>query len=261
MKASRVLPFFVFSTGCRAAAICACLCLLSAQSARASERAFAYTYQSLTAPVGELELENKLTWKSRPGQIREFAFQHELEFGLSEKTQLALYVANWQYDARERGSAYQSSGLEIIHNFTHPVKDLLGSAIYGEVQMGDGLFSLEGKLILEKKFGPWVVAWNGEVKAEWEGRRIGDFQDSAGELSQTLGVSYEINRSLAVGVEVLQEVPLGAWHGPANPEWYLGPNVTVRKGRFYATLTTLFQSTDRQSAPSVQARTIVGVEF
>ena len=234
---------------------------LLAPSAHASNRAFAYTYQSLTAPIGEIELENKATWKSRPGQIREFAFQHELELGISEKTQLALYIASGEYDARARGGTYQSSGLEIIHNFTHPSKDVLGSAILGEIQMGDRALSLEGKLILDKKFGPWVIAWNGEVAAEWEGRRMGDFREPSGELAQSLGISYEITKNLALGAEVLNEVPLGAWHGPANAEWYAGPNITARKGHFYATLTTLFQTTDRKSAPGVQMRTIVGFEF
>ena len=230
-------------------------------AACASNRAFAYTYLSLTAPVGEIELENKATWKSRPGQIREFAFQHELEIGISEKTQLALYIANWEHDARARGNTYQSSGVEIIHNFTHPGKDLLGSALYGEVQIGDGALSLEGKLIVDKKFGPWVIAWNGEVSAEWEGRRVGDFREPSGELAQSMGISYEISKTFAVGAEVLNEVPLGAWHGPANAEWYAGPNITMRKKHYYATLTTLFQTTDRKSAPSIQMRTIVGVEF
>ena len=233
----------------------------SPRTGSASERLFAYTYQTLTAPVGEIELENSVTWKSRPGIIRTFEFRHELEFGLTDKTQLGLYLANWQYDARSRGSKYTSSTIELIHNLSNPVTDILGSAIYGEIGMGDRSANLEGKLLLEKRIGRWTFAWNGALEAVWDGKEFGDLLMASGELSQSAGLSYEITKSFSLGAEVLHELPLGKWHGPANAEVYVGPNVTIHKGRFFATLSTLFQTTDKRTEQSVQGRAIVGIRF
>jgi len=61
------------------------LIALSLFSAQASERRFAFSYPSLTSPLHELELENSVTLKLRPGSQRTFAFKHELEYGLTEK--------------------------------------------------------------------------------------------------------------------------------------------------------------------------------
>ena len=235
--------------------------ILPPSSASASERRFAYTYPSLTAPAGEIEYENWVTWKSRAGAIRNFDVRHEIEIGLTSKTQLGLYFANWAHDARSHESSYQNSAVEVIHNLTNPVTDFLGSAIYGEFSVGERHATLEGKLLLEKRIGQWVVGWNGILESEWEGDRFGDLQESAGELSQTAGVSYDLTKNISLGAEIVHKMPLGKWHGVANAEVYAGPNVTVRKGRFYSTLTALFQATDKTSQAAIQIRSIVGVDF
>jgi len=234
---------------------------VSSQQASASQRRFAYTYSTLTSPVGEVELENWVTWKHRPNKVNNFEFRHELEIGLTDKTQLGLYLANWDHDSRANKSAFAESAIEIIHNLSNPVSDPIGSAIYGEIAVGERSFGIETKLLLEKRLGRWTVAWNGKIEAEWEGDRFADLQEASGELAQSVGVAYDLTKSLSLGAELTHKLPMEKWKGPANSEVYAGPNVTYRKGRFFASVTTLFQTTNKQSAASIQSRAIVGVSF
>lgn len=235
--------------------------LLLPQSASASERRFGYTYPTQTSAKGEVELENWVTWKSRPGEIRTFEFRHELEIGLTQNTQLGLYPGNWMRDQRSRKSFFGGAAVELIHNLSNPVTDWVGSAVYGEFSMGERSAALEGKLLLEKRIGNWVIGWNGILESEWEGDRFGDFQESSGEIAQTFGISYDLSKQWSVGAEFVHQLSLQKWSAPANPELYVGPNVTFRKGRFFSTMTALFQVTDRRDEPSVQTRVIVGVDF
>lgn len=241
----------------------AALALQSSASADSAspERRFGYTYPSLTAPVGEVEVETWGTWKNRPGSLRRFDFRHEIEIGLTPKTQLGLSVANWTYAARERGSIYRDTSLEMIHNLTNPLTDLLGSALYAEAAVGDRSAGLEGKLILEKRFGKWVAGWNGSLEAEWAGDRCGDFQEPNGELTQSAGIACDLTQGISIGAELVHTLPLGKWHGPSNPEVYAGPCLTFRHKHFHATITSLFQTTERTAQPALQLRTIIGVEF
>jgi len=234
---------------------------LAAPGAHASERRFGYTYPTLTSPAGEVELENWLTWKSRPGAIRSLEVRHELEIGLTDKTQIGIYVANWNYDARARSSAYQYSALELIHNLTNPATDFLGSALYGEISAGERSAAFEGKLLLEKRIGRWVVGWNGVFESEWEGDKFADFQESSGELGQTFGVSYDLTKSLSCGLEAVHKTSLEKWHAPSDPQFYYGPNLTFRRGHFFTSVTGLFQATQRTGEPSFQSRMIVGIDF
>lgn len=235
--------------------------LLLGSAAHASERRFAYTYSALTAPKGEVELENWVTLQSRPGVKRTWTFRHELEIGLTDHTQVGLYLAEWSHDGRTDRNAYKSSAIEVIHNLTNPVTDLVGSAIYGEVTFGERHLAMEGKLLLEKRIGAWMIGWNGKVEAEWEGSEFGKYHESNGQIAQTFGMAYELTKSLGAGFEVLHELALKKWHAPANQEVYIGPNLSLRKGRFYATSAVLFQTTDRKEQASMQVRLITGLSF
>jgi len=226
-----------------------------------SERRFGYTYPSLTQPVGELEFETWGTWKNRRGSTRDFTFNHELEIGLTRQTQVGLSLAQWSVDARTGEQRFQDASIEVVHNFSNPATALCGAALAAEVAVGDRSAALEGKLILEKKFGKWIVGWNGSLEAEWAGNRLGDLHDPAGELKQSLGIAYDTTPWATVGVEMLHTVPLHNWHGPADASLYAGPSATFRHKNFRATVAALFQTTDRNAEPSMQLRTILGLEF
>ena len=229
----------------------------------ATERKFAFSYEVTTAPKGTVELENWVTWKhsdNAAGKVDRFDFRHELEFGITDRFQAAVYLANWTYDDRnpEKKASYQNSGIELIYNLTNPTTDFLGSALYLEVLAGDENLELEGKLLLQKNFGPLIVAYNAVLEAEWEGSKL---EERKGEFAETLGVSYELTKKFSLGAELLHEVEFPDWGAAEEARVWAGPNVSVRAGRVSAVLAGLFQVTDVDEEPEVQTRLIVGFTF
>jgi hypothetical protein len=234
----------------------------------AIERRFTYTYETTTSPRGHVELENWVTWKHADAKGANnsdlFAFRHELEFGVTDRFQIGLYVFDWRYDEHDRedhSAEWEHSGVELIYNLSHPTADFLGSALYFEALVGERSFELEGKLLLQKNFGPFTAAYNVVLEAEWEGEKFGNFDERNGELAQVLGVSYDVNKSFSVGAEVLHEIPLPDWSEAKDSVVWAGPNASIRFGRAFATVTALVQLTDVDGEPDAQVRLITGFDF
>ncbi len=236
----------------------------------AGERRFTFVYEATTAVKGELEIENWVTWKTTPeGGKRgnRVDFRHEIEYGITDHLQIGVYVADWKVlDAvagGDKGSQaiYQDSAIELIYNLTNPVTDIVGSAIYGEVKLGDQKFELEGKAILQKNFGPIVVAYNATLEAEWEGERFGYFNERKGKFEQTFGASYQFTPNFLLGGEFLHEIEFAEWREEGDSAVYVGPNASFRYDRFYVTTTALVQATAIVGEPDFQLRTIFGFHF
>lgn len=234
------------------------------------ERRFTYVYEASTAAKGEIELENWVTWKTQReegSRGNSFDFRHEIEYGLTDKLQLGVYVANWSVLDKVAGgedgahAVYDNSAVELIYNLTNPVTDLVGSAVYGELKLGDQNLELEGKLILQKNFGPFVVAYNAALEAEWEGERFGYFNERSGTFEQTFGVSYQFSPYFLVGGEFLHEIDFANWSTANDSVVYAGPNASFRYDRFYVTATALVQATGISEEPDFQLRTIFGFHF
>jgi hypothetical protein len=234
----------------------------------ATERRFTFTYETATAPKGHVELENWVTWRHSdergPHDADLFQFRHELEFGVTDKLQFGLYFFDWRYDEHDQDghrAAWEHSGIELIYNLTNPTTDFLGSALYLEALVGENALELEGKLLLQKNFGPLTVAYNAILEAEWEGETFGEFEESNGVFGQTVGISYDLAKSFSVGAEVLHEIELPGWKESGESALYAGPNASARLGRVFATVTTLFQLSDHDSEPDFQVRLITGFQF
>ena len=239
--------------------------LLSALPAFAGSRRFTYVYEVTTSPPGDVEIENWVTWKTRKPNDHGYDqvdFRHELEFGITDKFQAAVYLADWNYhrgvSAGERGFSYSGSALELIYNFTNPVADPIGLAAYQEFQVGYRRFESESKLLAQKNFGRFVVAYNATLEAEWEGEGL---EERAGELQQSLGLSYEVSPHFLFGAEALHEVAFPDWSQAERGKFFAGPNVSVRSGTWWATVTALAQVTRAGDEPDFQLRTIFGFSF
>lgn len=237
---------------------------------QAGERRFTYVYEATTAPKGEIEVENWLTWKTQReegGRGNEFDFRHEIEFGLTDSLQLGVYVADWKVLDKIAGgeegaqAVYQDTAVELIYNISNPVTDIIGSSVYGEVKLGDQKLSLEGKVILQKNFGPLVLAYNAALEAGWEGVRFAYFNERTGTFEQTLGASYQFSPNFLLGGEFLHEIDFSDWAEIGDSVVYAGPNASFRYDRFYVTTTALIQATGISGEPDFQLRTIVGFHF
>src|SRR3989440_8492177 len=246
-------------------AIALILFLLLTLPAFAGSRRFTYVYEVTTSPPGDVEIENWLTWKPDKAAdrgFREIDFRHELEFGITEKFQAAIYVADWNYhrglSAGERGFTLSGSALELIYNFANPVADPIGLAAYQEFQGGYRRFESESKLLAQKNFGKFVAAYNATLEAEWEGEGL---QERQGEFQQSLGLSYEVSPRLLFGAEFVHEVAFPDWSKTEAGKFFAGPNLSIRQGTWWATLTALAQVTKAGDEPDLQLRTIFGFSF
>jgi hypothetical protein len=231
-----------------------------ASSALAGDRKFTYSNDVTTNPKGVWEFEQWVTWKSYGSDKNSFDFRHELEGGLTDKLQIGIYLADWTL-TRQSGKTdaeWKSSGVEFIYNLSNPTTDILGSAIYGEVKLGQEIFKLEAKLLLQKNLGPWTFISNTIVEAEWEGS---GYDEEIGVFEQTLGVSYDLSPSFSIGAEAKYEIEYEGWSGSADGALYVGPVASYRKKDFFVATTVLFQATDIDSEPDVQTRMIVGFHF
>lgn len=229
---------------------------------RATERSFTFTYEVTTNPKGSIEYEQWATWEATRGaeRINEFKFREELEFGLTDHLQLGLYLSDWsvEHTAGHTDTKWEDAGAEFIWNLSNPTTDFLGSALYLETRLGDEQFALEGKILLQKNFGKFIVAYNGVYEAEWEGP---DYDERGGAVEQNVGVSYEFTPHFSAGVELFHAMELDDFSVKGKGALYAGPVASVKYGKWFATTTVLFQTTDREEEPDVQTRLIFGIRF
>ncbi|MBI1338302.1 MAG: hypothetical protein GC164_15275 [Phycisphaera sp.] len=242
----------------------ALLCLVVATPALADGRHFTYTYEVTTPHKGEVEYEQWVTWKTdKPSDstFNRVDFRHELELGITDNFAVAIYLADWRFESSkgDTDTFYRDSGVELVYRLTDPVEDPIGVALYGELLIGDKVIELEGKLLLQKNLGPWIVAYNLVIEAEWEG--AGYDEESKGVLENILGVSYQLIPALSVGGELVHEIEWAEWAGKPGHVVYLGPTVSFRQSKWFITVTQLFQLTRRGGEADFQTRMIFGIEF
>jgi hypothetical protein len=232
-------------------------------AADAGSRRFTYSYETTTMPKGAMELENWVTWKTskdNDADFERFDIRHEFEYGVTDHLQLAFYFADWRYEksATESGkTSFQDIAVEAIYNLTDPNTSPYGSAVYGEIKGSDDFIELEGKLLLQKNIGPWVMVYNVGGEIAWED----DYQQDEAELKQTLGVSYQLHPSLSIGAEVLHEIAVPDVESIGDSGVYLGPNISWRNDRFSVGMTGLWQITSLSDEPDFQLRTLFSVDF
>lgn len=234
------------------------------QSASADARVFMFTYEATTMPAGGLEYEQWVTWKTDKPEDHSFDrldFRHEIEYGVTDHWQVALYVSDWRYeDGRTsslHGSEWKGVAFETIYNLTSPVTDPLGIGLYGEIKVGDESLELEGKLLLQKNVGPFIFAWNGIVEAEWEDNG----SEKKGVFEQTAGISYQIIPAISAGAELVHEVEFENWSSTGEHILHAGPNFVYRGKGWWAGVAPLFQLTNISGEPKFITRLMIGIDF
>ena len=231
--------------------------------ADASSRRFTYSYETTTMAAGAMELESWVTRKSdmdADGEFERFDIRHEFEYGVSDRFQLAFYFADWRYEesANESGKTeFRDVALEAIYNLTDPNTSPFGSALYGEVKGSDDFIKLEGKLLLQKNVGDWMLVYNIGGEIEWKDR----YENDQAELMQSAGLSYAFNPAWSAGLEFLHEMAVPDVEDFGSSTVYFGPNVAWRNGNFSVALTGMQQLTSRADEPNFQIRTIIAIDF
>jgi len=219
--------------------------LVAGSTAQAAWRTFAYNYETTVMEEGAWEFEQHVTWKAdknnTDSSYSRFDVRHELEYGLTDRLQMALYL-DWRYtggDSVENDRArFRDVALEAIYQLTDPNVDAFGSALYGEVKWGDEVLELEGKLLLQKNIGNWMLVWNGKAAAEWESK---NYDEDKGEFGQTIGISYLLSDRVSLGVEAVHELEIENWETVSDHVVYAGPSLSVRMLGGFCTLSPLMQ--------------------
>ena len=244
--------------------ICAAVVSLAATVASsASDLRFAFGRDVAVQPKGVLEFEQWFTFKDYENRQR-FEFRHELEYGLTENTQLGIYLSDWRHTENDNGAdetEWRTAGLELIHKLSDPTTDAIGSALYGEVLVGPEKFLLEGKILLQKNVGPFAFLYNFVLEAEWEGESLSNLDERVGVIENIAGVSYQISPQFFIGAEAKHEVEIADWEDVGDHVFYVGPNFSIRGGNFFVTTAVLFQATEVDGEPDTQVRLKAGFTF
>lgn len=185
------------------AASVALLAIFNVSDSLANRRRFTYTYESVVLPKGALELEIWNTLRTDKNKFfRGIDHRMELELGLGGSFQTSLYLNLSSKSAFDptagivTGSEFSISN-EWKYNFSDPVADVIGSALYGEWTLKPDEVELEGKLLLDKQFGSFLVAANAVY--EHESMAVGEGSENVFEID--LGLCYFIDQNFTIGLE------------------------------------------------------------
>src|SRR5215468_3843753 len=147
--------------------------LLAPLAARANDRHFSYTYEAAVLAPGEKELEVWTTYRNgRDTRYTRFDERLEFEIGLVPGLQTSFYL-NLSGIGQDDGTGHLTTSTEVsVSNewkwrLLDQAADGIGFALYGEITGAVDELELEGKLIIDKRFGPLLLAANFVVEHEW----------------------------------------------------------------------------------------------
>jgi hypothetical protein len=205
---------------------------LLASRADADRRAYGTTYEAVTAPQGELDVETWSTFASQ-GEVeggpasRGIREMIELEYGITDHWDVALYNMLDMMTASGAENGY--AGLKVETRFRPsdrgewPVDPVL----YFEFQQlfhGDANQKYEAKLILAKDLGKVNLAANVALEEE---RTTEPAWNT--EVEYAFGASYALTPAWMIGGEVFGKAEKGEMGGIENRTW-AGPALSWAGG-------------------------------
>jgi len=217
----------------------------------ANERHFTYTYETATLPKGEVEFEPWTTIKyGRNDYYAKFEQQIEFEYGITDNLQMAWYIVYAGY-AQEKtnddGDQYLKKGWKMPgiksewkYKLSDPVADSIGSALYFELVGKPHEFEVETKILLDKKMGSWLVAFNAVVEAEWEKEENLEIGKKL-QLEADLGIAYQPFPGFSIGVEVRNVNVLADMKDFEKSILYAGPVVSYATDKWWVATTIMPQ--------------------
>jgi hypothetical protein len=197
------------------------LFILSVSAIQAQDRQFVRTYQSTNLAKGVRDLEVWSTLRmGKESYFRRLDERLEFEIGLTDRLQTAFYLnmshMTFAIKGDSTGTLYSASQFSVSSEWKLKLSDastsFIGSGIYGEVLFSGDEIELEAKLILDKKFGNHLIAFNAVGEFEWESEVEIEGKNANGEVKQE--IEYELE---ATPVEFDM-----AYMYNFNPSWGLG---------------------------------------
>ncbi len=217
-------------------------CLASAAPARATDRRFAFTYETGVLGPGQAEIEPWTTFRlGREHYYSRIDQRLEFELGLVKNLQTALYWNFERITADERdpvtGELVRASEFTLAsvssewkYKLSDPLADAFGSALYLEGSYGPDEAELEGKVLLDKQVGDFLGALNLVGEQEWE-FSAGE-TESEQKVTLNLAAGYFLTDALVLGVEV-ESASLIEEGDLESSVIYAGPSLAYASGRYW----------------------------
>jgi len=248
----------------------------AAGTASANPRALPFTYTTDTLAPGQVEFEQTvdlvpLRALDSNGQTVSYLasqFLTEFEIGVRDRLELALYLtfvptvnAN-VIESQDQAIMPEGNGAKqrIRYTFAPLGEWPVDVGVYGELSESEHELELEGKILLQRRFGKLRVDANlwAEYELYFARQADGSIQRDV-VLNPTVGATYEISPKLSVGVDswLRGEYPTNLYMPPATrpfalgPEYYVGPAVMMSFGKIWWTVAAYARVTDIDETPPV----------
>jgi hypothetical protein len=258
------------------------LALFAPTLARANPRPLPFTYGYETLAEGEAEIEQYADFTplkalsattGAPAWYGATQFQTELEYGITDRLELGLYVTLAPKPGESFvGAASLTEGNGIKQRLRLRLAEEgewpIDVALYGEVVENENEVELEAKVILQKRFGRLRLMTNLWAEREYYFANRRDWV-----INPTLGITYQVTAAIHPGLEywMRAEFPDPAPSPrPFNvgPHHLAGPTMMVNFGKVWWStgVYVRFDDFGRSLQPGdafgpIWARTVVGVGF
>lgn len=249
--------------------------VMSAAAVSASERHFAYTYESAVLRPGTREIEPWTTFRlGRSDFYSRLDTRLETEVGLTDRLQTALYLnlssaLSDTPDGRVSSTELKGISSEWKFKLSDPVADRIGAAGYVELSAGPSEVELEAKLILDKRAGRFLGALNLVAEHEWI------FEEPQTEREKTFEVDAAgcifLTPRLTAGLELRSHTVVPPVGEATRSALFLGPTVSYAKESWWVAVAVLPQIRALAGASSghldlveherVEVRILAGLEF
>lgn len=247
------------------------IALVPVTDASANERRFTYTYESGTLPTGAVEFEPWTTARiGRESYYLRFDQRLEFEMGLTDALQTAFYINFTGVGARAGGALTESFSFGGVSSewklkLLDPVADALGLALYAEIGVGPLETEFEFKVILDKRLGDFLLAFNAVAEIELEKEADKTVTELVAETDLALGYLLSQHTSLGLEIRTHSEFADGKYE---HTSLFVGPAFSYAVEKYWIALSVMLQaaafgghadgSPDLHEHEQVNARVILG---
>jgi uncharacterized protein DUF6662 len=247
--------------------------LFCAATPRSHGDLFAWTYTTDLEEKGEFEFEQWLTarWGKEHGNYSVIDLREEVEYGLTDNFQIALYL-NHRYTYANNDvpaenpthpenrllGVYKTGGedvpashnptrpfdrykvdsvsLEGIYRLLNPKERPVGLAVYFEPTIGDDERELEWKLILQENWLGDRFVWALNMNYDLEFEKAENGYEYDGIFQWFTGISYRLHRKWSAGLEFWNHHEFADATVHEHSAYFMGPTIHHAHEHWWATL-------------------------
>lgn len=214
--------------------------VLVAPSAHANPRPLPFTYIYETLPRGDAEIElytdltpqHLLNSDGAAGWHLASQFQAEIEYGITDRLELGLYLTLQPHDPDFPAAPDIGEGNGVKQRLRYRFADAgvwpVDVAVYGELAENHREIELEGKVILQRRAGPFRIAAN-----LWAEREYYFAGGAAWVLNPTAGVVFEKWFNFQPGIEYWMHAEIENGDFALGPDHFLGPTAILQFGKIW----------------------------